>query len=146
MGDRTSKCAACGVFCAGTHLRDAVGLAGSIGFAIVGNRSRILGGIYGAAVGSDVGRRRLGAWRSVNAEKPLAGTPPGCVEFCRLDDGMLLKQDQMARAGFRGKERAADSLREHETGTDLKLPAGYVPSAQDGSLRYARPLQLTEFR
>src|SRR5437879_9857303 len=139
MGDRTAKCPACGVFWAGTHLRDAVGLAGSSGFAIVGNRSRILAGIYGAAVGSDVGRRRLGAWRSVNAEKPLAGTPPGRVEFCRLDDRVLLEQDQVARAGFPGKERAADSAGGHENGPDLKLPGGCVPSAQEGSLRDARP-------
>src|SRR6266852_3523398 len=123
MGDRTAKRAACGVFWAGTHLRDAVGRAGSSGFAIVGNRSRILAGIYGAAVGSDVGRRRLGAWRSVDAEKPLAGTPSGRVEFCRLDDGVLLEQNQVARAGFPGKERAADPLSEHENGTDLKLAA-----------------------
>src|SRR6266852_4803670 len=116
MGDRTAKRAACGVFWAGTHLRDAVGRAGSSGFAIVGNLSRILAGIYGAAVGSDVGRRRLGAWRSVDAEKPLAGTPPGRVEFCRLDDGVLLEQNQVARAGFPGKERAADSPRGHENG------------------------------
>ncbi len=105
----------------------------------IGLRNVRPAGIYGAAVGSDVGRRRLGAWRSVNAEKPLAGTPPGRVEFCRLDDGVLLKQDQVARAGFPGKERAADSAGGHENGTDLKLPGGCVPSAQEGSLRDARP-------
>src|SRR5260370_3549526 len=123
MGDRTAKCAACGVFWAGAHLRDAVGIPGSSGFAIVGNRSRILAGIYGAAVGSDVGRLCLGASRSVDAEKPLAGTHEGCVEFCRVDGGMLLQQNQVARAGIPGKERAADSAGEHENGTDLNWRA-----------------------